>query len=110
MSPSFCSRLLKPTMWSIVGPEWQKSRTRPLWLDYGWLPSSFGPSRPNYKPEFWDEVQELDQWTSKCDPIMTCWPMGISGEDPPHRIFETDNDITMLYSTSAYGGGIMDSA
>jgi hypothetical protein len=49
-----------------------------FWVDYEWIsPSRFGPSRPVYKPEFWDKVQELDQWTNKYDPIMTCQPMGI---------------------------------
>ena len=71
-----------------------------------WLsPSRFGPSRPVYKPEFWDKVQELDQWTNKYDPIMTCQPMGIPREGTPRRIFQTANDITMLYTTSDYGGG-----
>ena len=49
-----------------------------FWVDYEWIsPSRFGPSHPVYKPEFWDKVQELDQWTNKYDPIMTCQPMGI---------------------------------
>lgn len=77
-----------------------------FWVDYEWIsPSRFGPSRPIYKPEFWDKVQELDQWTNKYDPIMTCQPMGIPREGTPRRIFQTANDITMLYTTSDYGGG-----
>jgi hypothetical protein len=77
-----------------------------FWLDYEWIsPSRFGPSRPIYKPEFWDKVQELDQWTNKYDPIMTCQPMGLPREGTPRRIFQTANDITMLYTTSDYGGG-----
>src|SRR5215510_10744371 len=77
-----------------------------FWLDYEWIsPSRFGPSHPVYKPEFWDKVQELDQWTNKYDPIMTCQPMGIPREGTPRRIFQTANDITMLYTTSDYGGG-----
>jgi len=77
-----------------------------FWVDYEWIsPSRFGPSRPVYKPEFWDKVQELDQWTNKYDPIMTCQPMGIPREGTPRRIFQTANDITMLYTTSDYGGG-----
>lgn len=75
-------------------------------VDYEWIsPSRFGPSRPLYKPEFWDKVQYLDQWTNKEDPIMTCQPMGVPREGPPRRIFQTVNDITMLYTTSDYGGG-----
>jgi hypothetical protein len=77
-----------------------------FWVDYEWIsPSRFGPSRPVYKPEFWDKVQYLDQWTNKEDPIMTCQPMGIPREGTPRRIFQTANDITMLYTTSDYGGG-----
>ncbi len=77
-----------------------------FWVDYEWIsPSRFGPSRPIYKPENWDKIQELDQWTNKYDPIMTCQPMGIPREGTPRRIFQTANDITMLYTTSDYGGG-----
>ena len=77
-----------------------------FWVDYEWIsPSRFGPSHPIYKPEFWDKVQELDQWTNKYDPIMTCQPMGLPREGTPRRIFQTDNDITMFYTTSDYGGG-----
>ena len=78
-----------------------------FWVDYEWIsPSRFGVyGRPIYKPEFWDKVQELDQWTNKYDPIMTCQPMGIPRSVTPRRIFQTVNDITMLYTTSDYGGG-----
>jgi hypothetical protein len=78
-----------------------------FWVDYEWIsPSRFGVlGRPIYKPEFWDKVQELDQWTNKEDPIMTCQPMGLPREGTPRRIFQTVNDITMLYTTSDYGGG-----
>jgi hypothetical protein len=78
-----------------------------FWVEYEWIsPSRFGIwGRPIYKPEFWDKVQELDQWTNKEDPIMTCQPMGIPRVGTPRRIFHTVNDITMLYTTSDYGGG-----
>jgi hypothetical protein len=47
-------------------------------------PSRFGPNRPLYKPEHWDKIQQLDMWTNKEDPVMTCQPLGIPrhGEDP----------------------------
>ena len=77
-----------------------------FWVEYEWIsPSRFGPSHPIYKPEYWDKVQALDQWTNKEDPIMTCQPMGLPREGTPRRIFQTANDITMLYTTSDYGGG-----
>src|SRR6266581_2629699 len=80
-----------------------------FWVDYEWIsPSRFGPSRPVYKPEFWDKVQYLDQWTNKEDPIMTCQPMGIPREGTPSRIIQTATDIIFLYTTSDYGGGNME--
>ena len=61
-------------------------------VDYAWI----SPSRywmnlngPIYRPEHWDKVQELDMWTNKFDPIMTCQPMGIPRQGEPRRIFHT---------------------
>lgn len=78
-----------------------------FWVDYEWIsPSRFGPSRPIYKPEYWDKVQELDQWTNKYDPVMTCQPLGIPRQGTPSRIIQTDKDIIMFYRQYAdYGGG-----
>jgi hypothetical protein len=78
-----------------------------FWVDYEWIsPSRFGLyGLPIYKPQYWDKVQELDQWTNKYDPIMTCQPMGLPRILTPRRIYQTVNDITMLYTTSDYGGG-----
>jgi hypothetical protein len=90
-----------------------------FWVDYEWIsPSRFGltsntgeplkPSRPNYKPEFWDKIQYLDAWTNKEDPIMTCQPMGLPREGTPSRIIQSATDIIFLYTTSDYGGGNME--
>jgi len=69
-------------------------------------PSRFGNlGRPVYKPEFWDKVQELDMWTNKYDPVMTCQPLGVPREGPPRRIYQTDKDITFLYQGGDAGGG-----
>jgi hypothetical protein len=78
-----------------------------FWVDYEWIsPSRFGPSRPNYKPEYWDKIQELDQWTNKYDPVMTCQPLGLPRQGTPRRIIETDKDIIFFYGQSSdYGGG-----
>jgi len=78
-----------------------------FWVDYEWIsPSRFGPSRPNYKPEFWDKIQELDQWTNKYDPVMTCQPLGLPRQGTPRRIIQTDKDIIFFYGPySDYGGG-----
>jgi hypothetical protein len=78
-----------------------------FWVDYEWIsPSRFGPSRPNYKPEYWDKIQELDQWTNKYDPVMTCQPLGIPRQGTPTRIIQTATDIIFFYNEySDYGGG-----
>src|SRR5262252_9506929 len=71
-----------------------------------YAPSRFGQlSRPLYKPEFWDKVQELDMWTNKYDPVMTCQPLGVPREGPPRRIYKTDNDVTFIYTGGDAGGG-----
>ncbi|HEY7191057.1 MAG TPA: hypothetical protein VH436_31110 [Vicinamibacterales bacterium] len=79
-----------------------------FWVDYEWIsPSRFGVlGRPVYKPEFWDKIQELDQWTNKYDPVMTCQPLGLPRQGTPFRIIQTDKDILMFYRQYAdYGGG-----
>ena len=53
-------------------------------------PSRFGPNRPVYKPEHWDKIQQLDMWTNKEDPVMTCQPLGIPRQGAPRRIVQTD--------------------
>jgi hypothetical protein len=69
-------------------------------------PSRFGNlNRPVYKPENWDKVQELDMWTNKYDPVMTCQPLGVPREGPPRRIYQTDKDITFIYQGGDAGGG-----
>jgi hypothetical protein len=69
-------------------------------------PSRFGNmGRPVYKPENWDKVQELDMWTNKYDPVMTCQPLGVPREGPPRRIYQTDKDVTFIYYGGDAGGG-----
>jgi hypothetical protein len=68
-------------------------------------PSRFGPNRPLYKPEYWDKVQQLDMWTNKEDPVMTCQPLGIPRHGPPRRIVQSANDIIFFYTQYADGGG-----
>ena len=79
-----------------------------FWVDYEWLsPSRFGVwGHPVYKPEFWDKIQELDQWTNKFDPVMTCQPLGLPRHGTPRRIIQTDKDVIFFYGPNAdYGGG-----
>jgi hypothetical protein len=69
-------------------------------------PSRFGQlGRPIYKPESWDKVQQLDMWTNREDPVMTCQPLGNPRQGPPRRIFQTENDITFLYGQFSDAGG-----
>ena len=44
-------------------------------------------------------------WTNKEDPVMTCQPLGIPRQGPPRRIFQTANDVTLLYGAGVDGGG-----
>ena len=68
-------------------------------------PSRLDPNQPLYKPEHWDKLQQLDMWTNRDDPVMTCLPLGIPRHGPPARIFHTDADITMFYRGGLDGGG-----
>ena len=71
-------------------------------------PSRFGmQGRLLYKPEHWDKVQQLDMWTNKEDPVMTCQPLGLPRQGPPRRIFQTGHDITFLYGQFPDAGGGM---
>src|SRR6185503_17429929 len=60
---------------------------------------------PIYKPEHWDKMIEMDQWTNRDDPVMTCLPLGIPRQGPPARIFATDTDITFIYRAGVDGAG-----
>ncbi len=69
-------------------------------------PSRFGSlGRPIYKPQYWDKVQQLDMWTNKYDPVMTCQPLGVPREGPPRRIYQSDKDVTFIYTGGDAGGG-----
>jgi hypothetical protein len=69
-------------------------------------PSRFGMLNiPMYKPEHWDKIQELDMWTNKYDPVMTCQPLGVPRQGPPRRIYQSENDVTFIYFGGDAGGG-----
>jgi hypothetical protein len=92
-----------------INPEFGcQSGAENFWVEYEWIsPSRFGVlGLPTYKPEYWDQIQELDQWTNKYDPIMTCKPIGIPRHGTPRRIVQTDYDVIFFYGANAdYGGG-----
>jgi hypothetical protein len=94
------SRRCGPTQIEGCSTQWNQT------VDFEFEAASrFGPNRPLYKPEHWDRVIYLDQWTNLEDPIMTCQPMGIPRQGAPRRIFHTESDITFLYSGGGDGGG-----
>jgi hypothetical protein len=94
------NRRCGPTQSSDCTPAWNQT------TDFEFeAPSRFGPNRPLYKPEFWDKVQQLDMWTNKEDPVMTCQPLGVPRQGGPSRIFQTARDITFIYGGGFDGGG-----
>lgn len=94
------SRRCGPTQLEGCSTQWNQT------IDYAFEAASrFGPNRPIYQPEHWDEVIYLDMWTNRYDPIMTCQPMGVPRQGAPGRIFHTESDITLLYGRGGDGGG-----
>ena len=104
--------------WNFAAMNWRYGNRRcaPTQVECSWAinqtmdfefeaPSRFGPNRPVYKPENWDKVQQLDMWTNKEDPVMTCQPLGIPRQGPPRRIYQTANDITFAYAMYGDAGG-----
>jgi len=91
------------------GPEQAKGCNRSVNQTYDfelYSPSRFGNlGHPVYKPQYWDKIQQLDMWTNKFDPVMTCMPLGVPREGPPRRIFQTDKDVTFIYTGGDAGGG-----
>lgn len=100
MNWRYGNRRCGPTQLEGCSPAWNQT------LDFEFeAPSRYGPNRPIYKPEHWDKVIELDMWTNKYDPVMTCQPLGIPRQGPPQRIYQSANDVTFLYGQYADGGG-----
>jgi hypothetical protein len=100
MNWRYGNRRCGPTQASDCSPAWNQT------TDFEFeSPSRYGPNRPLYKPEFWDKIQELDMWTNKDDPVMTCQPLGLPRQGPPRRIIQSANDIVFFYGQYADGGG-----
>jgi hypothetical protein len=94
------NRRCAPTQLEGCSTQWNQT------IDFTFEAASrFGPNRPVYRPDQWDEVIYLDMWTNRYDPIMTCQPMGIPRQGAPGRIFQTESDITLLYGRGGDGGG-----
>jgi hypothetical protein len=100
MNWAYGNRRCAPTQLEGCSPAWNQT------MDFEFeAPSRFGPNRPLYKPEHWDKVIELDMWTNKYDPVMTCQPLGLPRQGPPRRIIQSENDIVFFYTQYADGGG-----
>jgi len=97
---AYGNRRCAPTQLEGCSPQWNQT------IDFTFEAASrFGPNRPIYRPEHWDEVIYLDMWTNRYDPIMSCQPMGVPRQGPPGRIVHTDSDIVLLYGAGGDGGG-----
>ncbi|MBV9771026.1 MAG: hypothetical protein JOZ32_15745, partial [Bryobacterales bacterium] len=89
--------------WQSKDSDRQSNQTEDFEL---YSPSRFGNlGRPIYEPQYWDKVQQLDMWTNKYDPVMTCQPLGVPREGPPRRIVQSEKDIILFYSGGDAGGG-----
>jgi hypothetical protein len=56
-----------------------------------------GANLPKYKPEFWDQVQDLDLRGNKEDPWLECQPAGVPRLGPPTQIIQTPKQLVFLY-------------
>jgi hypothetical protein len=100
MNWRYGNRRCGPSQLEGCTPAWNQT------MDFEFeAPSRFGPNRPLYKPENWDKIQELDMWTNRDDPVMTCQPLGIPRHGAPRRIVQTPTDVVMFYGQYADGGG-----
>ncbi len=57
-----------------------------------------GSHLPVYKPEYWEEVRELDRAGITEDPVFHCQPPGVPRLGVPSRIVELDNEVILLYA------------
>jgi hypothetical protein len=53
---------------------------------------------PQYKPEYWERVQYLDQNGSAEDPSYGCQPEGVPRIGPPNRIIQLPTETVFLYN------------
>jgi hypothetical protein len=53
---------------------------------------------PQYKPEFWDKVNDLELHTFKTDPSYGCGPQGVPRIGAPFKILQTPTEVVLFYS------------
>jgi len=52
---------------------------------------------PQYKPEFWAQVQDYDRNGTQLDPEFHCKPSGVPRMGPPAKIVQTPTELIFLY-------------
>lgn len=64
----------------------------------GTFTARMDPSRPLYKPEYWERVQYLDRNSVTEEPILVCQPYGVPRMGPPTKIVQTASEVVFLYA------------
>jgi hypothetical protein len=61
-------------------------------------------NKPQYKPEYWDIVQDNDYWANWRDPAYYCVPYGVPRMGAPNQILQIAGQpmIDMVYSKTFY--------
>jgi hypothetical protein len=53
--------------------------------------------KPQYRPQYWEKVRELDLHGNTEDPTFSCMPAGAFRMGPPQKIVQTATEIIFLY-------------
>lgn len=56
--------------------------------------------KPQYRPEYWNKVRDLDLNGNAEDPAFSCMPAGIFRLGPPQKIVQTATELIFLYPAS----------
>jgi hypothetical protein len=54
--------------------------------------------RPQYKPQYWDKVNDLELHSFNTDNAFGCGPPGVPRMGPPTKIVQTPKEIILFYS------------
>jgi hypothetical protein len=55
---------------------------------------------PQYKPEFWDKVNDLELHTFKTDPAYGCGPPGVPRLGAPSKIVQLPKEVILFYTST----------
>ena len=53
---------------------------------------------PQYRPQYWDQVQHYDREGIQLDPEFHCKPAGVPRMGPPQKIVQTATELIFLYA------------